>query len=57
MDKYYIFCNLVFRSDFPPPGNRKKNKARFRMMKKYTPLTARQYCLHSGMNCYISEII
>jgi hypothetical protein len=40
MDKYCIFCNLVFKSDFPPAGNRKKNKGRFRLTKKYTPVTA-----------------
>jgi hypothetical protein len=61
MDKYCIFCNFVFKSDFPPPGNRKKNKGRFRLIKEYTPvtavMTAWQYCLHSGMSYYISEII
>ena len=61
MYKYCIFYDLVLKSDFLPPGNRKKNKGRFRLMKKYTPVTAVMsawhYCLHSGMSCYISEII
>jgi len=61
MDKYCIFCNLVSKSDFPPPGSRNKNKGRFGLIKKYTPVTAVmttwQYCLCRGMSCYISEIV
>lgn len=61
MDKYCIFCNLVFKSDFPPAGNRKKNKGRFRLTKKYTPvtaiMTAWQCCLQKGMSCCISGIV
>jgi hypothetical protein len=39
-DKCCVFCSVVFKSDFPPPGNRQKNKRHFTLMKKCTSVAA-----------------
>lgn len=50
-DKYCVFCNVVFKSDFPPPANKQKNKGWFRLMKKCTSVAA-MMVLH-GDSVYI----